>query len=66
MNRHIREARDVTTAVDAQYKETVTIYDRDFQKYSVDHSVHLVPIDDVRIVFLSHTLDWSGLIRTTG
>ena len=36
-----------TTEVDPKYLETVTIYDRDFQKYSIDHSVYLVPVDEV-------------------
>ena len=36
-----------THAVPAEYQETVTIHDREFQKYSIDNSIHLVPIDDV-------------------
>ena len=35
-----------TTAVDPRYLELVTIHDRDFQKFSVEHSVHLVPVDE--------------------
>lgn len=34
-----------TTEVDHIYLEIVTIHDRDFQKYSIDNSVHLVPVD---------------------
>ena len=29
------------------YLEIVTIHDRDFQKFSIDHSIHLVPVDKV-------------------
>lgn len=36
-----------TTAVDPKYQETITIHDREFQKFSVDNTIHLVPIDDV-------------------
>lgn len=36
-----------TTEVDPQYLEIVTIHGRDFQKYSIDKSIHLVPVDEV-------------------
>ena len=42
-----RDPRANTAAVDSQYLELVTIHGRDFQQYSVDKSIHLVPVDDV-------------------
>ena len=42
-----RDPQRDTTDVDPQYLETVTIHDRDFQKYSIDNSIHLVPVDEV-------------------
>ena len=36
-----------TTEVDPQYLEIVTIHGRDFQKYSINKSIHLVPVDEV-------------------
>ena len=42
-----RDPQRDTTEVDLQYLETVTIHDRDFQKYSVDNSIHFVPVDEV-------------------
>lgn len=47
MRRPNRNAHPDTTAVDPKYEETITIHDREFQKFSVDHTIHLVPIDDV-------------------
>ena len=44
--RQTREPHDDTTAVDPVYWETVTIHDRDFQKFSIDNSVHFVPVDE--------------------
>ncbi|KAL8746142.1 MAG: hypothetical protein Q9190_001805 [Brigantiaea leucoxantha] len=35
-----------TGPVPAEYLRTINIHGRDFQKYSVDHSVHLVPVDE--------------------
>ncbi|MCJ1255466.1 hypothetical protein MMC24_003282 [Lignoscripta atroalba] len=35
-----------TTSVDNQYLRTVTIEGRDFQEYSVNHSIHFVPVDE--------------------
>lgn len=35
-----------TVAVDPKYQELVTIHDRDFQKYSIENIVHLVPVDE--------------------
>lgn len=32
--------------MDPQYLEVVTIHDREFQKYSIDNSIHLVPVDE--------------------
>lgn len=45
--RLIRDPQRDTTEVDHIYLEIVTIHDRVFQKYSIDHSVHLVPVDEV-------------------
>lgn len=45
--RMIRDPQRDTTEVDHIYLEIVTIHDRDFQKYSIDNSVHLVPVDGV-------------------
>lgn len=45
--RLIRDPQRDTTEVDPLYLEIVTIHDRDFQKYSIDNSVHLVPVDEV-------------------
>lgn len=36
-----------TTEVDPQYLEIITIHDRNFQKYSIDNSINLVPVDEV-------------------
>ena len=33
-----------------EYYDTVEIHDRTFQRYSVDHSIYPVPIDEVRLV----------------
>ena len=42
-----RDPQRDTTEVDPQYMEIVTIHDRDFQKHSIDKSIHLVPVDEV-------------------
>ena len=42
-----RDPQRDTTEVHPKYLETVTIYDRDFQKFSIDHSINLVPVDEV-------------------
>lgn len=42
-----RDSQRDTTDVDPQYLETVTIHDRGYQKYSIDNSIHLVPVDEV-------------------
>lgn len=42
-----RDPQSDTTEVDSQYLEIVTIHDRDFQKFSIDNSIHLVPVDEV-------------------
>ena len=43
-----RDPQRDTIEVDPKYLETVTMYDRDFQKYSIDHSIYLVPVDEVK------------------
>lgn len=35
-----------TTTLDTQYLRLTTIHGRDFQRYSIDHSIHLVPVDE--------------------
>ena len=45
--RFARDPQRDTTEMDSQYLEIVTIHDRDFQKYSIDNSIHLVPVDEV-------------------
>jgi hypothetical protein len=35
-----------TVEVDSQYKDTLTIHGREFQKYSIDHSIHFMPVDE--------------------
>ena len=45
--RLIRDLQRDTTEVDSQYLEIVTIHDRDFQKYSIDNNINLVPVDEV-------------------
>ncbi|KAK3176798.1 hypothetical protein OEA41_008123 [Lepraria neglecta] len=35
-----------TVAIDPKYQELITIHDRDFQKYSIENTVHLVPVDE--------------------
>ena len=42
-----RDPQRDTIEVDPQYLETVTIHHRDFQKYSIDNSINLVPVDEV-------------------
>ena len=42
-----RDPQRDTTEVDPQYLEIVTIHHRDFQKYSIDNSINLVPVDEV-------------------
>jgi hypothetical protein len=42
-----RDPYEDTAAVDGQYLQIITIHGRDFQKYSIDNSIHLVPVDEV-------------------
>ena len=30
-----------------QYLETVTIHEREYQRHSIEHNIHLVPVDEV-------------------
>ena len=46
MNR-FRSAQGETTALDSKYLETITIHDRDYQRYAVEHNINLMPVDDV-------------------
>lgn len=42
-----RDPHGDTAAVDGEYLQITTIHGRDFQKYSIDNSIHLVPVDEV-------------------
>ena len=42
-----RDPQDGTAAVESQYLQMTTIHGRDFQTYSINHSVHFVPVDEV-------------------
>ncbi|KAL8855963.1 MAG: hypothetical protein Q9178_007413 [Gyalolechia marmorata] len=35
-----------TTALGNQYVQLTTIHGRDYQKFSIDHAIHFVPVDD--------------------
>ncbi|KAL8803693.1 MAG: hypothetical protein Q9182_003025 [Xanthomendoza sp. 2 TL-2023] len=35
-----------TTTLDDQYRQLTTFHGRDFQKFSLDHSIHFVPVDE--------------------
>lgn len=42
-----RRAQEGTTELEDEYREIVVVHDREFQKYSVDRNINLMPIDDV-------------------
>ena len=42
-----RDPHAGTTALDGQYVRLTTIHGRDFQRYSIDNSIHMVPVDEV-------------------
>ena len=42
-----RDPQRDTTDVDPQYLEIVNIHNREFQKYSIENSIHLLPVDEV-------------------
>jgi hypothetical protein len=37
-----------TTDATGEYRAKVEIHDRDFQKFSIDHRIYYVPVDEVR------------------
>ena len=45
-----RDPQAGTIELDSKYERTLTIYGREFQKYSVEHSIYLVPVDEVALV----------------
>lgn len=42
-----RDVQNDTVEVERQYLRLTTVHGRDFQKYSIDNSIHMVPIDEV-------------------
>lgn len=42
-----RDPQEDTVVVDDQYLQVTTVHGRDFQTYSVENSVYLVPVDEV-------------------
>ena len=42
-----RDPQAGTTAVDDRYVQLTTIHGRDYQKFSIDHGIHMVPVDEV-------------------
>ena len=38
--------------MESQYLQTVTVHGREYQKFSIDYAIHLVPVDDVRRSYL--------------
>lgn len=47
--RHIRDPNADTAALEGKYVELTTIHGRDFQTFSIENTIHLVPVDEVRI-----------------
>ncbi|KAL9124488.1 MAG: hypothetical protein Q9217_006184 [Psora testacea] len=43
-----------TKEVDNEYLETIDLHGRDFQKYSIDHDIHLLPVDEEESERLEH------------
>ncbi|KAL8911516.1 MAG: hypothetical protein Q9171_003324 [Xanthocarpia ochracea] len=41
-----RDPQAGTTTVDNQYVQLTTIHGRDYQKFSIDHAIHFVPVDE--------------------
>lgn len=42
-----RDPQAGTAAVERQYLQLTTIHGRDFQTYSINNSIHMVPVDEV-------------------
>ena len=49
LTRWFRSPDDETLEVPDLYRRRITLHDRAFQQYSVDNSIHLVPVDEVSI-----------------
>ena len=45
--RSSRDPQAGTTTVDNQYVQLTTVHGRDYQKFSIDHGIHFVPVDEV-------------------
>lgn len=43
-----RNPDDETVELDQQYQDVVTVFGRDFQRYSVFNRIYFGPVDDVR------------------
>ncbi|KAL8830547.1 MAG: hypothetical protein Q9191_001370 [Dirinaria sp. TL-2023a] len=59
-NKRYSDPQAGTTAVPAQYLETITVHGREYQKYSIDNSIHFVPVDEEeadRLESQHHMLD---------
>lgn len=66
LKRRNRDPNEETLAVPSLYRRTVTIHGREFQQYSVENSIHLVPIDEVRFPNSWNFTLSCGLIETEG
>ncbi|KAL8677740.1 MAG: hypothetical protein Q9186_005850 [Xanthomendoza sp. 1 TL-2023] len=42
----LRDPHAGTTTLDNQYRQLTTVHGRDYQKFSLDHSIHFVPVDE--------------------
>ena len=49
---HSREESGGTTDIDPQYLHTVSIHGREYQRFSIEHSIYFSPVDDVRMTCL--------------
>lgn len=45
-----------TAPLDPSFRETITMYDRQFQKYSLDHRIYCVPTDEVGLVIVASSV----------
>ena len=42
-----RDPQAGTAAVERQYLQLTTVHGREFQTYSINNSIHMVPVDEV-------------------
>ncbi|KAL8776293.1 MAG: hypothetical protein Q9194_003248 [Teloschistes cf. exilis] len=47
--RHIRDPNADTAALEGKYIELTTIHGRDFQTFSIENTIHLVPVDEEEV-----------------